>query len=235
MSLKNIETLIIIPTQLELDAFIKECNKKGMYQKSADLGALQLNVFVELHTGMALGGFGKTQFAVQTQYCIDRMDGLKRVLCVGASGGLISILNLGDVVIGTETLPSISFVTKAVESFGSNKIIVSLDLMGNKVLSDFELDKLAEPMKFLRELEKRGVTQIIVLDLAKVGSNEGVNSSFLQEVIRNIKARILVGGGVRDIEDLMELQDLGVSGVLVATALHKGNISADALKQAGLL
>jgi len=143
--------------------------------------------------------------------------------------------HVSQVIIGTETLPSTSFVAEAVESFGSEKIIVSLDLMGDRLLSGFELGRLAEPMMFLRELEEQGVSQIIVLDLAKVGSGEGVNTAFLREVLENIKAKVLVGGGVRDIKDLVELQNLGVFGVLVATALHAGKISPEGLKHAGLL
>jgi phosphoribosylformimino-5-aminoimidazole carboxamide ribotide isomerase len=143
--------------------------------------------------------------------------------------------DVSKVIIGTETLPSASFVEEAVESFGREKIIVSLDLMGNRILSGFELGRLAEPMTFLRELEELGVSQIIVLDLAKVGSGEGVNVAFLQEVLRNIKAKVFVGGGVRDVKDLVELKDLGVFGVLLATALHLGKISPESLKQAGLL
>jgi phosphoribosylformimino-5-aminoimidazole carboxamide ribotide isomerase len=142
---------------------------------------------------------------------------------------------VSKVIIGTETLASTSFVAEAVESFGSEKIIVSLDLMGDRILSSFELGRLAEPMTFLRELEKQGVSQVIVLDLAKVGSSEGVNTAFLREVLANIKAKVLVGGGVRDVKDLVELQELGVFGVLVATALHVGKIVPEYLKQAGLL
>lgn len=104
MPLNNIETLIIIPTKMELDSFIKEYNNKGMCRESVTLGILELNEFTELGTGVTLGGFGKVQFAVQTQYCIDRLNGLKRVLCVGASGGLKNVLNIGDVVIATETV-----------------------------------------------------------------------------------------------------------------------------------
>jgi uncharacterized protein related to proFAR isomerase len=44
-----------------------------------------------------------------------------------------------------------------------------------------------------------------------------------------------VGGGVRGVKDLVTLKDLGVFGVLVATALHSGKISPEELKQAGLL
>ena len=143
--------------------------------------------------------------------------------------------HVSQVIIGTETLPSSSFVAEAVESFGSEKIIVSLDLMGDRILSGFELGRLAEPMTFLRELEEQGVSQIIVLDLAKVGSGEGVNTALLGEVLGNIKAKVLIGGGVRDVKDLVELKNLGVFGVLVATALHVGKISPEGLKQAGLL
>ena len=139
------------------------------------------------------------------------------------------------VIIGTETLTSTSFVADAVESFGTEKVIVSLDLMGNMILSGFKLGRLAEPVRVLHELEAQGVSQIIVLDLARVGSGEGANMAFLQEVLRDIKAKVLVGGGVRDIKDLKELKSLGVFGVLVATALHSGKISPDHLKQSALL
>jgi phosphoribosylformimino-5-aminoimidazole carboxamide ribotide isomerase len=87
----------------------------------------------------------------------------------------------------------------------------------------------------LREFQRLGVSQIIILDLTRVGSGEGVNMSFLTEVLRNITAKVLVGGGVRDVKDLVELKDLGVFGVLVATALHSGKISLESLKQTGLL
>lgn len=50
MPLNNIETLIIIPTKMELDAFIKEYSKKGMHHESITLDILQLNEFAELRT-----------------------------------------------------------------------------------------------------------------------------------------------------------------------------------------
>ena len=73
------------------------------------------------------------------------------------------------------------------------------------------------------------------MDLAKVGSCEGVNIDFLREVLGKTKARVIVGGGVRDVKDLVELKYLDVFGVLVATALHMEKITPEGLKQAGLL
>ena len=142
---------------------------------------------------------------------------------------------VAKVIIGTETLTSTSFVAEAVEVLGTEKVLVSLDLKGNRIISCFELGRHAEPVTFLRELEKLGVSQIIVLDLTKVGSREGINLALLQKVLRNIKVKVLVGGGVRDVTDLVELKKRGAFGVLVATALHSGKISHENLKQAGLL
>lgn len=142
---------------------------------------------------------------------------------------------VSKVIIGTETLTNAGFVAEVVASFGSEKIVVSLDLMGDCVLSRFKLGRLAEPVAFLRELVGQGVSQVIVLDLQKVGSSEGVNTPFLKDMLKNVQADVLVGGGVRDINDLLELKKLGVFGVLVATALHSGEISPKTLKQTGLL
>jgi phosphoribosylformimino-5-aminoimidazole carboxamide ribotide isomerase len=167
----------------------------------------------------------KTGLELMVDAGIDDLKKAKRVLQSHVS----------KVIIGTETLPSASLVAEAIGLFGSEKVMVSLDLMGNRIISGFELGTLKDPVALLREFQEAGVSQIIVLDLARVGSGEGVNVPFLREVLRNIKANVYVGGGVRDIKDLMELKDIGVFGVLVATALHSGKISLKELKQAGLL
>jgi phosphoribosylformimino-5-aminoimidazole carboxamide ribotide isomerase len=139
------------------------------------------------------------------------------------------------VIIGTETLSDIKFVARVVSAFESEKIIISLDLMGNHVLSKVELGSFANPIALLREFHNMGVSKFIVLDLVRVGSREGVNTALLSKMLRDVKANFFVGGGVRDIGDLQKLKDLGMSGVLIATALHSGKISPDELKQAGLM
>ena len=143
--------------------------------------------------------------------------------------------HVSKIVIGTETLPSMSFVGEAIKLLGSERVVVSLDLKGEKVISGFELGRFRDPLRLLREFQGMGVDQIIVLDLARVGSEAGVNMPILKEVFRNFKVKVFVGGGVRDIKDLVELKSVGVFGVLIATALHSGRISLDKIRLAGLL
>ena len=142
---------------------------------------------------------------------------------------------VSKLVIGTETLQSKSFVSEAVRVFGSDRVIVSLDLKADKVLVRPGFDGSANPIFLLREFKEMGVSQIIVLDLTRVGSGEGVNVDFLKKTLETVPMDVYVGGGVRNIADLIELQGLSVSGVLVATALHSGKISVEELRQTGLL
>jgi len=143
--------------------------------------------------------------------------------------------HVSKVIIGTETLPRISFLEEALKSLGKERVMVSLDLKGKKVISEFERGKSKSRVGLLRELQRMGVEQIIVLDLAKVGSEAGVNMSILKEALRNVSGKVFVGGGVRDLVDLVELENVGVFGVLVATALHSGKISLKELRNAGFL
>jgi phosphoribosylformimino-5-aminoimidazole carboxamide ribotide isomerase len=143
--------------------------------------------------------------------------------------------HVSKVVIGTETLHSIGFVGEAIKVFGRERVVVSLDLRGEKVESGFEFGGFRGPVSLLREFQRMGVNQIIVLDLTRVGTEAGVNMPVLKEVLRNFSGKVYVGGGVRDIRDLVELKNVGVFGVLVATALHLGRISLEELKHAGFL
>ncbi len=142
---------------------------------------------------------------------------------------------ISKLIIGTETLRSKKFVEQAVEIFGSDRVVVSLDLKGEKVLVKLGFDGCLSPICLLQDFKRMSVSQVIVLDLARVGSGEGVNLGFLKKVIGEIEVDVYVGGGVRDINDLVELKDLGVSGALVATALHKCKISITELKHEGFL
>lgn len=139
------------------------------------------------------------------------------------------------VVIGTETLTDLRFVKEAVDCFKSERCAVSLDLKAGKVLSKLTPVLSMTPLELAFELEGMGISKLIVLDLARVGSGEGVDFDLLKELLGNLKVKVLVGGGVRHLNDLLGLRKLGVDGALLATSLHSGKVSIDELRQLRLL
>ena len=96
--------LIVIPTESECEIFLTKCNELGHPFAVVQYGILACHESSELQIIVAQGGLGKAQFGVQTQYLLDRIDGVDAVLCVGASGSLSSDCAIGDVIVGTKTV-----------------------------------------------------------------------------------------------------------------------------------
>jgi phosphoribosylformimino-5-aminoimidazole carboxamide ribotide isomerase len=147
------------------------------------------------------------------------------------------LLNAGvsKIVIGTETLRGLDFVNQAVKFFGENRVVVSIDLKKGEVMSVSEDIRSMNAIRIAQTLEEIGVSQIILLDLDRVGTGRGANVKVLKEVLKKTEARVLIGGGIRGLQELEELRKLGVSGALVASALHNGKLKVGELKSAGFM
>ena len=71
-----------------------------------------------------------------------------------------------------------------------------------------------------------GVAELLVIDLALVGSGEGPPLAAVAALAAELEGvEIYAGGGVRDDADLRALERAGAAGALVATALHEGRIT----------
>src|SRR5262249_9162262 len=69
--------------------------------------------------------------------------------------------------------------------------------------------------------------RVIVMTLDRVGSQSGPDLERLRAVKAAAKDRaIYAAGGVRDGDDLQSLVNAGITGALVAAALHNGQITA---------
>lgn len=53
---------------------------------------------------VTLGGHGKVQFGIQTQYLLSHLKDISGVICVGAGGGLAGHLEVGDLVVAEKTI-----------------------------------------------------------------------------------------------------------------------------------
>jgi len=166
----------------------------------------------------------KTGLSLMVDAGISDFKGAKQLLRCGVA----------RVIVGTETLPSLECVSDLLECLGGEKVVVSLDLKNGDVLSKSSFVASMDVFALAHRLELMGVCELIVLDLARVGSGEGVDMLMIKK-LGEVKVRVDVGGGVRDFDDLQALKTLSVNGVLLATALHSGKITIGELRQARFL
>ena len=167
----------------------------------------------------------KTSFNLMIDAGISNIKRAQKILENGTS----------NIIIGSETLNSLDFVEKCVNTFGKNKIIVSIDQKGGKVLGKSQTITSLDTVSFAKKLEDLGVSQIIILELDRVGTENGSNLTPIRNILEKTELKVMVGGGIRNLQELQELSSFGVSGALIATVLHNGKVAVEDLKSAGFL
>lgn len=103
----------------------------------------------------------------------------------------------------------------------------SLDLWNGELFGPWQswgVESSRDVFGVLDRVIAKGVRSLIVLDLTAVGANEGPSTLPLCQQIRERypKLELLTGGGVRNASDLARLGEVGVDGVLIASAIHDG-------------
>ncbi len=74
-------------------------------------------------------------------------------------------------------------------------------------------------------LNKINIKKLLVIFLDLVGTLKGIDINVVNKVRNAYSRELIVGGGIRSIDDILRLKNIRVNGVLVATALHKGIIT----------
>jgi phosphoribosylformimino-5-aminoimidazole carboxamide ribotide isomerase len=142
------------------------------------------------------------------------------------------LLELGvhRVVVGTETLTGTCALDRLLAEVP--ELVLSIDLRDGRTLSpDPQLAGLLA-LDVVARLHRAALREVIVLDLARVGSGAGPDVGLIAQIHAAFPdLELLAGGGVRDVEDLRLLGDAGAAGALVATALHCGVIGAHELAE----
>ncbi len=131
------------------------------------------------------------------------------------------------VVVGLETLPSMTALVDLCAVDRRPGLVFSLDLRNGIPVASDPLSRCAQPETIATSAASAGVDEMIVLDLAHVGA--GVGPPF--EACRRVRAAVpniplFAGGGTRGMDDLSRLAGIGCAGALVATAIHDGRITA---------
>ncbi|MDR2860600.1 MAG: 1-(5-phosphoribosyl)-5-[(5-phosphoribosylamino)methylideneamino] imidazole-4-carboxamide isomerase, partial [Elusimicrobiota bacterium] len=127
------------------------------------------------------------------------------------------------VILGTIAVQKPEIVKEAVDKYGSEKIIIALDAKDDKVavkgwkeISSIGVDD------FIADISKIGIREIIYTDISRDGMLTGPDFNGLNR-FKSKGFRIIVSGGIKTIDDLIELKNYescGVIGAIVGSALY---------------
>jgi phosphoribosylformimino-5-aminoimidazole carboxamide ribotide isomerase len=152
---------------------------------------------------------------------------------VEAGGGLRSEAALellwksriAKAVLGTSAVEDKAFLESALSLLGSERVVVAVDAEGGMVKTRGWQEQSGVPvLTLVRELEERGVREILYTDISRDGMMQSVNLDGVRELAENSSVEIIASGGVTslgDLRSLKALEPLGVTGVIAGRALYE--------------
>ena len=133
------------------------------------------------------------------------------------------------VILGTSAMEDEELLKNAVARYGSH-IAVGIDCKNGYVYGRGWLEgSTLYYIDFAKYLEKIGVQTVIVTDITKDGTLKGPNLEMLQKLKEAVRMQIVASGGVKDLDDIKALRDMGLYGAITGKAMVYGTLD---LKQA---
>lgn len=124
------------------------------------------------------------------------------------------------IIIATETLKGMDDLADIFHKFDKNRLIISIDIKKGEIFSKYLNINLND---FIEEIKELNPPEIILLDISKVGTEEGVNEEFIKKILK-LSSSLIIGGGITS-GDIKKLEKIGINKFLVGSALHNGKLS----------
>jgi phosphoribosylformimino-5-aminoimidazole carboxamide ribotide isomerase len=145
-----------------------------------------------------------------------------------------NLLDIGieKVILGTMAVESPEKVEKLTKEYGSTRIIVALDSKeGNVVVKGWTEKTEKSAPELGVELQKKGAGGILFTNVDVEGLMKGFYINPLLKLLEAVDIPVIYSGGVTSLSDIEELSATNVYGVVIGSALYKGEINfEDALK-----
>ena len=131
--------------------------------------------------------------------------------------------------LATSALLDLNWIEQVLGTYG-DRLSISLDVeaKSNQLIARGSGENLGDLFAMIKKLDAIGCRRYVLTDIEKDGALTGPNFDLLKKVSDLSNAEIISSGGVSNIEDLMQLRKVGISGVVLGKALYNGQIDLTA-------
>ncbi|OGU76729.1 MAG: 1-(5-phosphoribosyl)-5-[(5-phosphoribosylamino)methylideneamino]imidazole-4-carboxamide isomerase [Ignavibacteria bacterium RBG_16_34_14] len=154
---------------------------------------------------------------------IRNLDDAKQIMDTGIS----------RLVISTMALENPDEFKKVFETFGPQKIVTGLDILGNEIITRGRKRKTGISYKeFVKNMAVMGVERFIVTDVERNGMLKGPNLELTKKIALLTEKKVTHSGGVSNKDDLIEIQNLmpfGVDSAIVGRAFYENKFPCQRL------
>jgi cyclase len=137
------------------------------------------------------------------------------------------ILNVGadKVSLNSSAILDKNFLSQAVKNFGSQCIVVSIDVIMHdgklKLFSDGEVNERVDVFDHMKSVEESGAGELLVTDVSREGTMKGANINLASLIFSKSSVPLIFAGGTSSPVDAANLvKNTGMSAVGVSSIFH---------------
>lgn len=146
-----------------------------------------------------------------------------------------SVINAGAtwVTIGSVAVKAREKVNSWMEEFGIERFMLGADVNGTRLaVTGWTETTDQEIMPFLEYWIGRGIQQVFCTDISKDGKLGGPSLELYKAIVEQFPELFFIAsGGVSDINDLHDLQEIGCKAAIVGKAIYEKRISWQQLNE----
>ena len=166
--------------------------------------------------------------ASRTKLVIDFGGGIK------TNASIESIFNAGATMatIGSIAVKQPDLFFSWINKYGAERIFLGADVKDDMItISGWLENTNVSVFDFLRSNIDKGLTKAFCTDVSKDGMLEGPSIELYKKIISQFPDLYFVAsGGVSNIKDVIELQNINCNGVIIGKAIYENKITIDELK-----
>lgn len=154
---------------------------------------------------------------------------------IETGGGVRTMKDIDDrinagasrVIIGTAAVKNPELVKEAVKKYG-DMIAIGVDAKNGMVaVSGWEEVSDITAVDLCLKMKSYGINTIIYTDISKDGMMSGPNIESTKELIEKTGMDIIASGGVTDMADIENVDNINAAGVIIGKALYNGALNLE--------
>ena len=150
---------------------------------------------------------------------------------IHTDGDLIKAFEHGaeSITAGSIPVKNKNLFSSWIMSYGREKIMLSADVQDGLIkIRGWQEGTKINIIDHVGHFYNRGLKYLKSTDISKEGSLEGPAFDFYKEILQEFSGIcIYASGGIRSIDDIKALQDIGLYGVIFGRAFYEGKITLE--------
>jgi cyclase len=153
-------------------------------------------------------------------------------LCIG--GGISTIEEVTNIIkngadkisLNNAAINNSKFITEIAEHFGSQAVVISIDVKDNKV---YPTER--DPVEFAQEVESLQAGEIFLTSMKHDGMMNGYDLKLINKVAKAVNIPVICSGGAGKLQDFVDGINAGADGISAASLFHFTSTTPREVKQ----